>query len=144
MFLAKQPQAPAVEPTSSRVGVGRARGSFPWLLSTLAIAALPKCPMCLAAYGGLLTSLGSSSWLTAIWGLPLTAAALLVTLGTLAFSARRRRRYGPLLLAGLGASTLLLGKFLFDAPSAVYAGASLLAAALVWNSMIFQAHRRAA
>jgi hypothetical protein len=100
--------------------------------------------MCLAAYGGLLTSLGSSSWLTAIWGLPLTVAALLITLGALAFPARRRRRYGPLLLAVLGASILLLGKFLFTVPSAVYAGASLVAAALLWNSRVAQIHRRGA
>ncbi|MFP2904155.1 MerC family mercury resistance protein [Pyxidicoccus sp. 3LFB2] len=100
--------------------------------------------MCLAAYGGVLASLGSSSWLAAIWGLPLTAAALLVTLAALAFPARRRRSYGPLLLGALGASTMLLGKFLFATPSALYVGASLLAAASIWSSTFSVVFRRAA
>jgi hypothetical protein len=140
MSSANQPEAPGVEPMPARAGVGA--GSHVSLLSALVLAALPKCPMCLAAYGGLLAALGSSSWLAAVWGLPLTTVALLVALGALAFPARRRRQYGPLLLAVLGASVLLLGKFLFAAPSAVYAGPSLLAAASVWNSMIPRIPRR--
>jgi hypothetical protein len=68
------------------------------------------------------------------WLLPITAGALVLALGGLAFRARRRRGFGPLALGAVAAAAVLLGKFTLELNAAVYAGTALLVAASVWNS----------
>ena len=68
------------------------------------------------------------------WLLPITALALLLALGGLAFRARRRRGFGPLALGAIATAAILLGKFTLELNAAVYAGTALLVAASVWNS----------
>lgn len=98
----------------------------------LVLAVLPKCPMCLTAYAGILSMLGLGSWWSA-WVLPLTCLSLLGTLGALALRARRRRHAGPLWLGLLGAAVLLVGKFALDSRPSWYLGALLLGAAWFWS-----------
>jgi len=66
--------------------------------------------------------------------LPLTAALLIVAVGSLAFRARRRRGYGPFVLGLVPALLLLTGKFLFQSNPAMYVSAGLLFAASIWNA----------
>jgi mercuric ion transport protein len=122
------PAAPHACHAARRPGVGLT------VLPAIGLALLPKCPICVAAYLGVLGSLGIGAWLRAAW-LPLAAASLLVAIGALGVRARHRRGYGPLFLGMLAGATLFAGKFVFDPrPALVAAGAALLIAAAVWNT----------
>jgi hypothetical protein len=110
----------------------RARGHLP-LLPAVVVAILPKCPVCAAAYLGVLGSIGARGWFQAAWGLPLASLCLVAALGALGFHAGRRRGYGPLGLGCAGAIVLMLGKFLFALPALSFAGVVLLAGAATWN-----------
>jgi len=67
----------------------------------IGVSLLPKvaCPLCWPAYAGLLSSVGLGFLLSATYLLPLTAGFLLIALAALAYRARQRRGYGPLVLA---------------------------------------------
>jgi len=101
------------------------------LLSVLPVV---SCPSCWPAYAGVLSSLGVPFLMDTAWLLPITALALLLALGGLAFRARRRRGFGPLALGAIATAAILLGKFTLELNAAVYAGTALLVAASVWNS----------
>jgi hypothetical protein len=77
----------------------------------IGLSLLPKiaCPACWPAYAGLLCSLGLGFLIpNAKYLLPMTAAFLLLAVGTLAFRARRRRGYVPFVVVILAASLILL------------------------------------
>ena len=103
----------------------------------IGLSLLPKiaCPACWPAYAGLLCSLGLGFLIpNAKYLLPMTAAFLLLAVGTLAFRARRRRGYVPFVVVILAASLILLGKFSLASNPVLYAGLGLLILASVWNS----------
>lgn len=138
--------APSVETIArALLGAGSApvnhpRGGGGWRLKLATLpgigaALLPQiaCPACWPAYAGFLTSVGLGFLLDATFLLPITAALLTVTVGSLGFRARRRRGYGPFAV-GLAASlVVLIGKFAFGNDPAMYAGLFILIAASVWN-----------
>ncbi len=76
------------------------RGSWS-IIPAVAAAAMPKCPLCLAAF---LSTIGVGVGVETRWLLPLM----------LAFLARRRRGYKPFSLGLGGAIFVLSGKFYFD------------------------------
>lgn len=96
---------------------------------SLALAALPKCPLCLLAWAGVAGSAGFTSAYGA-WLLPATMAALAVTVGALAFAGAGA---GPVLLSAAGAAATLGGKFRLDQPFVLYAGLAALLAATAWG-----------
>ena len=113
---------------STKSSIGR------WVTSAggvIGIAA-PKglCPICVAASGGVLSSLGlgflaveqSIRWIL--------VGTLALGVGGLVLSARGHRRYWPVMLAVLGAGTLLTGRFL-DVGGLLYGGMVLLVAATI-------------
>lgn len=103
---------------------------FTSLGGLLAVAA-PKglCPICVAASGGLLTSLGLGFLAVERNVRWMLAATLAVGLLGLAMSARRHRRWWTMAIAGAGAAAALVGRFvLVDA--LLYGGMVLLSAAL--------------
>jgi hypothetical protein len=102
------------------------------MLPALAIAALPKCPLCLMA---VLSIFGLGSIVKASWLLPLMLFFLGLALAALALRARRRRGYGPLLLGIGGALFILSGKFYLNHDSMIYAGAFFLISASVWSTL---------
>lgn len=91
------------------------------------------CPACWPAYAGILGSLGLGFLLESTYLLPVTIGFLAVALLALAFRAKSRRGYGPLLLGIASAGFVLAFKFayVFDPP--VYAGLLGLVAASMWN-----------
>jgi hypothetical protein len=104
------------------------------LMSSLALALAPKCPLCLLAYAGLVGS-ASLSWsaygVYGAWLAPLTAVSLALTVGALAFQARTRGETGPALLALLASAAILAGKFWLHQKPLLYLGmAALLIAAV--------------
>ena len=101
------------------------------LLSVLPVV---SCPSCWPAYAGILSSMGVPFLMDAAWLLPLTLAALALALGGLAFRARRRRGFGPLILGAVAAGAILLGKFVLGVNGPVYTGTVLLVGASLWNS----------
>lgn len=100
------------------------------------VSALPvlACPLCWPAYTGLLSSLGLAFLIYSKYLLPVVAAVLTLSLGSLAFRARQRRGYGPFGLGLVGAAAILSGKFVWTSEWLLYSGISLLVAASVWNS----------
>jgi hypothetical protein len=101
---------------------------------SLALAALPKCPLCLLAWAGVAGSAGFTSTYGA-WLLPATAIALGMTVGALALTGAGA---GPVLLSLAGAAATLTGKFRLDQPLLLYAGLAALLAATAWGVL----HRR--
>jgi hypothetical protein len=102
---------------------------FPALFAT----ALPKCPFCLLAYAGALSTFGLDPALYRAWVLPVTLILLVAALATLLIRAPSRHGVGPFIM-GLGAAVVILeGKFDQDQVALVYLGMSLLLSASIWN-----------
>ena len=100
------------------------------------VALLPRlaCPCQMPAYAGLISSMGLAFLMKTVYLFPLTAMCLTFSVGGLAVSAKRRRGYAPFVTGFLGAILLMVGKFVFAWPFAVYGGLMLLLVASLWNS----------
>ncbi len=98
-------------------------------------AALPvlTCPACWPLYAGLLSALGLGFIDYTPFLLPVTAVLLVISLVPLAWKARQRRGYKPLLAGMAGAAAILGGKFGLDNQPLYYAGIAILLAASLWN-----------
>ena len=101
------------------------------------VSLLPKlaCPACLPAYAGLLSSVGLSFLIGTAYLLPLTIAFLLLALVAMAFRARVRRGYRPLLLGLVASVGIVLGKFLWDSRFLLYGAVGLLILTSIWNAL---------
>jgi hypothetical protein len=101
-----------------------------------AAAILPwgACPACWPAYAAVLGSLGMGFLLERAYLLPATLAALGLGLAALAYRARSRRGHGPWALWLLGATVLVLGKFVLGWTWLAYGGVGSLLTASVWNA----------
>jgi hypothetical protein len=104
------------------------------LIPAIVLVVLPKCPLCLAAWFGILGSVSATAWFSAVWGIPLAAGLLSVALAILGVRARRRRDARPLWVGILGAAALLCGKCFAYGPLLLYAGLGLLAGASFWST----------
>ncbi|MFQ5891009.1 MAG: MerC family mercury resistance protein, partial [Gemmatimonadota bacterium] len=107
------------------------------LLPGMVAAFLPavSCPACWPAYMGLLSGLGIG-FLSDADNLRLVTVGLLgAALLAMADGARRRQRYGPLLLAAGGSVAMVLAKFLFQAPLIAHAAVVIIVAASIWNAL---------
>lgn len=106
------------------------------MLPGIGAAFLPKiaCPACWPAYAGVLGSLGLGFLMDTTWLLPLTAVFLGLAIGALAFRARRRRGFRPMILGTFAAAIVLAGKFGFESDAAMYVGLAILVGASLWNT----------
>lgn len=106
------------------------------MLPTVGVALLPKltCPACWPAYAGLLSSLGIGFVDYTPYLVPFTLVFLVISLSTMAFRAKSRHGYGPLLLGLFAGAVLMVGKFVYDSDSAMYTGLVILVAASLWNT----------
>src|SRR5690606_32530264 len=106
------------------------------VVPALGISLLPSvaCPSCWPAYSAVLSSMGVGALLDDAWLLPLTIGFLALALMGLAWGARSRRGYWPLMLGTAGAVLLVVAKFGFDVAALGYVGAATVAAASVWNA----------
>lgn|SRR5262249_314962 len=107
-----------------------------WTVPGIGISLLPKlaCPLCWPAYAGVLSSLGLEFLISAKYLLPLTVAFLVPVIAALAFRAKQRHGYGPLLLGIVFAVGVLLGKFAWESKPTMYATVGLLVIASVRNA----------
>ena len=113
----------------------------PWKHGLIAVpgigaSLLPKlaCPLCWPAYAGVLSSVGLGFLISSRYLLPLTAAFLVLALIALAFRAKNRHGYGPLMLGVVAAVGILVGKFRWESSAALYFAVGLLVVALLWNA----------
>jgi hypothetical protein len=64
----------------------------------------------------------------------LTLASLALALGAIAFQAFARRRAGALILATIGAASIMGGKFVFNSDGVLYTGVVALIGASAWSA----------
>jgi len=102
-------------------------GTGAWLLPTWG------CPVCLAAFAGTMSTLGLGFLANTAFLTPLTAILLGAAVFTLGYTARKRRRYGPLVIGTLGAALLVASKVSPGQPWLSYAGLVPLLGGSVWN-----------
>ena len=106
------------------------------LLPSVGVAVLSKftCSVCIGVYAGLLSSLGVGFVATDRGLTGLTAGLLVLGVAGLAWSTRRHRNLGPLVIMLLAAGILLVARL--DQPSPtrlLVGGAALAVAASLWN-----------
>ena len=116
-------------------GSGRGWWRFLASLPSAGAALLPVgvCPACWPAYAGILGSLGLGFLLESTYLLPVTIGFLGFALFSLAFRAKTRRGYGPLVLGIASVCFVLAFKFGYAFDPLVYAGILGLVASSVWN-----------
>ena len=102
-------------------------GTGAWLLPTWG------CPLCLAAFAGTMSTVGLGFLASEVVLTPLMTILLGSAVFTLGYTARRRRKYGPLLVGALGAAILAASKFTPEQPWLSYAGLVPLLGASLWN-----------
>ncbi len=119
------------------------RGRPAWLQTLIAIpaAVLPllpsfSCPVCVAAYAGLLSSLGLGFLLTDRVQRPLIVAFLIVSVAGVGWAARQYNKIGPLVLVLLGSAGIIAGRLIWNIPSGLYVGVVCLVAGTVWNLIL--------
>ena len=110
--------------------LGALSGTGVWLLPAWG------CPVCLAAFAATMSAVGLGFLASEVVLTPLMAILLGVAVFSLAYSARKRRRYGPLLVGTLGAAILAASKFSPGQPWLSYAGLAPLLGASLWNVRI--------
>ena len=126
------------------------RGRPAWLQTLIAIpaAVLPllpsfSCPVCVAAYAGLLSSLGLGFVLTDRVQRPLIVLFLTIALASVAWATSQHKKFGPLMLVLSGSLVIVLARLVWSIPWALYVGASCLVAGAVWN-LILKFNKRTA
>lgn len=127
----------------SEVSADAQRSRPAWLQTLVAIpaAVLPllpsfSCPVCVAAYAGLLSSLGLGFLLTDRVQRPLVVFFLTIMLGSVVLATRQHRRLGPLYMVVPGALAVVAARIVWNVPWLVYAGVALLIVGTVWNLML--------
>lgn len=108
---------------------------LPWLGSggSALAAVVPSCPLCAAASGGLLSSLGLGAVAAtgvAGWLVPLFLGLGIVSLG----GAARRHRVWWIPLLGLGGASFLYWGWLASRPALLWAGIALVVFASMNNA----------
>ncbi|MFQ5494550.1 MAG: MerC domain-containing protein [Phycisphaerae bacterium] len=125
------------------------RGRPAWLQTVIAVpaAVLPllpsfSCPVCVAAYAGLLSSLGLGFLLTDRVQRPLILAFLVVSIAGVGWAARQHKRVGPFLLVLLGSVAIVAGRLIWNLTPALYAGVVCLVVGSVWNLILKRPRRK--
>ena len=109
--------------------------SWASLAGGLGAVLLPKCPLCFAAYGSALGALGVSPAAYRPLVDVLLASSVTASFGIVLALSRRRRDAVTPLVSAVGAVLILAGRLAFDAPAITAAGAIVLVAAAVVNSI---------
>ena len=125
------------------------RGQRSWVQTLVAIPAavlalLPSfsCPVCIAAYAGVLSSLGLGFVLSDRVQRPLIVFFLTVTLGSVALATKQHKRRGPFLFVLTGSLAIVAGRLLWSVHPALYLGVLCLVAGTVWNLILKRPRRK--
>lgn len=106
------------------------------VLPAVGVALLPSitCPACWPGYAAVLSSFGIGFLPSNRYLLPLTATFLVIYLFMLAWEARKRHRFGPLIVGTAGSTVLVVGRFVLESNPVLYAGVAVLITASIWNA----------
>ncbi len=106
------------------------------VLPVVGAALIPgiSCPACWPGYAAILSSFGIGFLPSNRYLLPLTATFLVVYLLMLAWDARKRHRFGPLVVGTLGSTLLLVGRFGLESNPVMFVGIALLISASISNA----------
>ncbi|MCK6458167.1 MAG: hypothetical protein L6Q92_16760 [Phycisphaerae bacterium] len=120
-----------------------------WLraLAALPAAVLPllpsvTCPLCLPAYAAVLSSLGLGFVLNNRVQRPLILLFLAVAVVSAAWSARRSRVHGALVVVVLASVAVIIGRIIWNIPWLMFAGILGLVAGSVWHLALSSRLRR--
>jgi copper chaperone len=91
------------------------------------------CPMCLAAYAGVLSAVGLGFLFNERVLGPLIVVFLTIGIFSVAWSTRSHRRLGPLVVTVVGSGVVVAGRLVWNIPMALYTGVGLLVGASLWN-----------
>ena len=126
------------------------RGRPAWLHTIIAVpaAVLPllpnfSCPVCVAVYAGLLSSLGLGFLLTDRVQRPLIVACLIVSVAGVGWAAKQYKTAGPFVFVLLGSVAIVAGRVVWSVTPALYVGLVCLVAGTVWN-LILKFNKRTA
>lgn len=119
------------------------QGRRSWMPTLVAIpaAVLPllpsfSCPVCVAAYAGLLSSLGLGFLLTDRIQRPLIVIFLIVSVASVCWAARQYKRMGPCVLVLVGSAAILAGRVVWSVTLVLYVGVFCLIAGTAWNLIL--------
>ncbi len=133
---------------NSETSVRTERARPPWLQTLIAVpaAVLPllpsiSCPVCIAAYAGVLSSLGLGFMLSDRVQSPVIVFFLTVFVGSVVLANRQPRRFGPVCVVLPGALAVVAARIVWNVPWVVYAGVALLIVGTVWNLVVKRARR---
>ena len=110
--------------------------SMKWLstvASSLSSTVALFCPVCIPSIGSLLASLGLGFVVTTNVLRPVLMALLVVSLGSMAWDAKRHRRWRVILFGALGAALIYSGRYLWPNSMLLWIGAVVLVSASVSN-----------
>jgi len=103
------------------------------ITSGVAMALIPKCPACVAAYFGFLSAFGIDQWAPDyLW--PLTYSLFAVSVAFLGFRAWRRAFYPPFALALVGAGVLAVARAQDASSALVWTGCGVFLLAVLWSA----------
>ena len=100
-----------------------------------------SCPVCIAAYASVLSSLGLGFLLNDRVQGPLIVFFLTIMLGSVVLATRQHGRFGPLCVVLSGTLAVVAARIVWNVPWVVYAGVALLVAGTVWNLILKRARR---
>lgn len=105
------------------------------LISAIGAALTAKlaCPICWPAYAALASALGLGFLINTKNLLIISIIFLLVAIGVLYGQCRKRKNFRPFWIGLVGASFILVGKFVLDNLIVLYGGAILLIFACIHN-----------
>lgn len=103
------------------------------ITSGVAMALVPKCPACVAAYFGFLSAFGIDQWAPDyLW--PLTYTLFAVSVAFLGFRAWRRGFYPPFALALAGAGLLATARAQDASSALVWTGCAVFLLGVLWSA----------
>ncbi len=101
-----------------------------------------SCPVCVAAYAGLLSSLGLGFLLTDRIQRPLIVAFLVVSVASVGWAARRYKKIGPFALTLVGSAAIIAGRVVWSVTPMLYVGVMCLVAGTIWNLILKRPRRK--
>ena len=112
----------------------KSREEITSVLVAIGIALVPKCPLCCAAYLGLLSSIGIASLPFYGWILPTLWMFLLLNLLFLGVRMTRNPRASrPFMVSACGVISILAGKLWLSSDALCWAGVAAILTASAWN-----------
>ncbi len=104
--------------------------------AVLALLPSASCPVCLAAYAGLLSSLGLGFLFNDRVQKPLIVLFVSISVASIAWAIRRHGRFGPCLVVLAGSIAIVAGRVIWSVPWAVYLGVPSVVVAALWNLIL--------